>query len=143
MSGLLAFISADGKAAARRDAVARALLSLRHRGPHHTQVMLAGGDAVLSCARLAVIDEAGSAQPLAYPPERTGMSRYLMVFDGSVYNWRDLKDELVRDHAATFATQGDAEVALAAYHYWGPSAVQRLRGMFAFVLWDSVARRAF
>src|SRR5438034_6961157 len=142
MSGLLAFVSAGGQAAERRDAEADVLDVLHHRGPHETRVLLAGDDAVLGCARLAVTDEAGSVQPVAYPPGG-GPGRYLMVFDGSVYNWRQLKAELTSESDAAFTTEGDAEVVVAAYHHWGPSAVQRLRGMFAFVIWDSVARRAF
>src|SRR6185295_14431942 len=60
-----------------------------------------------------------------------------------IYNAGELRAELREEHAASFATEADAEVVVAAYHHWGPSAVGRLRGMFAFVIWDSSARRAF
>ena len=51
--------------------------------------------------------------------------------------------ELARDEEAVFATEGDGEAIVAAFHYWGPDAVRRLRGMFAFAIWDTVERSLF
>jgi asparagine synthase (glutamine-hydrolysing) len=144
MCGLLAFFSARADAEAHRDAIADALECLHHRGPDDTGVEVikapdgAGTDAVFAHKRLAIIDVATSREPLPY-----AAGRYLLTFNGEIYNYVELREELVREHGARFATLGDAEVIVAAYHVWGAEAVHRLRGMFAFVIWDREQRRAF
>ncbi|MCB0946172.1 MAG: hypothetical protein KDB49_14880, partial [Mycobacterium sp.] len=60
--------------------------------------------------------------------------RYVLVFNGEIYNYLELRAELADQHGAVFATDGDGEAILAAYHYWGAAALTRLRGMFAFAL---------
>jgi asparagine synthase (glutamine-hydrolysing) len=142
MAGLLTFVSARGRAAGHRDAVVDALELLRHRGPDDTNVVVTD-DVVFGADRLAVRDLTGGRQPVSFPPMGVTRGRYLIVFDGAVYNADALRAELVEDRGADFATESEAEVILAAYHHWGPSAVSRLRGMFAFVIWDGSARRAF
>ncbi|MEV8512538.1 asparagine synthase (glutamine-hydrolyzing) [Dactylosporangium sp. NPDC051484] len=142
MAGLLSFVSARGGAAAHRDAIADALGLLRHRGPDEERVV-ANDDVVFGAQRLTVTDPPGGRQPLSYPPTGVTAGRYLIVLDGAVYNAAELRAELVEERNAEFATSSEAEVILAAYHHWGPSAVNRLRGMFAFVIWDGSARRAF
>src|SRR5690606_21968853 len=139
--GLLAFFSSHGLAAAHRDAVAEALETLHHRGPDETGVEVVealdgwGTDAVFGHKRLSIIDVASSHEPLPYAG-----GRYLLTFNGEIYNYVELRDELIREHGAQFATAGDGEVIAAAYHVWGPQAVHRLRGMFAFVIWDRQRR---
>ncbi|WP_433075908.1 asparagine synthase (glutamine-hydrolyzing) [Dactylosporangium sp. CA-052675] len=130
MCGLLVFLSRDGTA--DRDALAAALERLGHRGPDETALVAAGG-AVFGFTRLAIIDRAGSHQPCRY---RT----WTVVFNGELYNYRQLRAQLAAEHGATFATEGEAEVIAAAWHHWGPSAVRRLRGMFAAVLWDAATQ---
>jgi asparagine synthase (glutamine-hydrolysing) len=129
MAGLLTFVSARGDAATRRDAVVDALFSLAHRGSS-TEV-------------LATADVIFGGGPTRYPPDGVTAGRYVIAFDGAVYNAAELRAQLIEERGATLATDSDAEVVVAAYHNWGPSAVNRLRGMFAFVIWDSSARRAF
>jgi asparagine synthase (glutamine-hydrolysing) len=91
---------------------------------------------------LSIIDIAHSHQPLRWgPPEAP--DRYVLVFNGEIYNYLELRDELTRDHGAVFATEGDGEAILAGYHYWGTEVLTRLRGMFAFALWDTVERELF
>ncbi|HET8682333.1 MAG TPA: asparagine synthase (glutamine-hydrolyzing), partial [Micromonosporaceae bacterium] len=142
MCGLLTFISAYGDARRRRDGIAEALEALHHRGPDETGVEMvyspAGADVVFAHKRLAIIDVALSHEPLPYAD-----GRYLLTFNGEIYNYLELRDELRREFGARFATAGDGEAILAGYHYWGESVVDRLRGMFAFVIWDSEQRRAF
>ncbi|HEY8472003.1 MAG TPA: asparagine synthase (glutamine-hydrolyzing) [Natronosporangium sp.] len=143
MCGLIAFFSSSGNAEAYRDKVADALETLHHRGPDETGVEVVsstdgGSDAVFGHKRLSIIDVANSPQPLPY-----ANGRYLLAFNGEIYNYRELREELAREHGAQFATAGDSEVILAAYHVWGEAAVHRLRGMFAFVIWDRWQRRAF
>ncbi len=143
MCGLLTFVSADGTASAQRAAVAEALEALHHRGPDETGVTVVDDDAVFGFKRLSIIDVEKSHQPLVYPPTGADAGRYVITFNGEIYNYLELREELIREHGAQFATDGDTEVIVAAYHHWGPAAASRLRGMFAFVIWDSVARRAF
>jgi asparagine synthase (glutamine-hydrolysing) len=138
MCGLLTFISARGAAAQHRDLVAGALETLHHRGPDETGVTVSGDDVVLGFKRLSIIDVGLSHQPISYAD-----GRYLMTFNGEIYNYLELRAELTQEHGATFETEGDSETILAAYHHWGEAAVSRLRGMFAFVIWDSVERVAF
>src|SRR5206468_244047 len=74
---------------------------------------------------------------LRYPSTGPDGGRWTIAFNGEVYNYRALRARLSRECGAVFATNGDAEVVAAAYHHWGPAALDRLRGMFAFVLWDA------
>jgi asparagine synthase (glutamine-hydrolysing) len=144
MCGLIAFFSSGGEAEAYRDKVADALECMHHRGPDDTGVEVigsadgAGSDAVFAHKRLVLIDAERSHQPLPYAD-----GRYLLTFNGEIYNYLELREELARDHGARFDTAGDGEAIVAAYHVWGEEAVHRLRGMFAFVIWDRAQRRAF
>ena len=74
---------------------------------------------------------------MSYPASGFDAGRYVIAFNGAVYNYRELRDELEARHGATFATDGDTEVVVAAYHHWGEQAVTRLRGMFAVVIYDT------
>ena len=137
MCGLLALVSdpASGITSATVEAVAGASHLMRHRGPDEPGTW-ADQQAVLGFNRLSIIDIAHSHQPLRWgPPEDP--DRYVLVFNGEIYNYLELRAELAEQHGAVFATDGDGEAILAAYHYWGTVALTRLRGMFAFALWDS------
>lgn len=112
-----------------------ALDTMRHRGPDETQVEWGPGRA-FGFQRLAVVDVHGSRQPLHYPPDGPERGRWTVVCNGELYNHRVLRERLVREHGATFATSGDVEVLAAAYHHWGAAALPSLQGMFAFVAWD-------
>jgi asparagine synthase (glutamine-hydrolysing) len=111
-------------------AFAAALETMHHRGPDDTRVEFGNGVA-FGFKRLAIIDREHSAQPMHYS------DRWTVVFNGEIYNYRRLRLELIREHGATFATEGDSEVLAAAFHYWGAAALPRLRGMFAFVAYDT------
>jgi asparagine synthase (glutamine-hydrolysing) len=138
MCGLLTFVSACGDAAAHRDPIADALESAHHRGPDETGVTVAGADVVLGFKRLSIIDVEHSHQPIYYAD-----GRYVMTFNGEIYNYLELREELAATFGAKFETDGDSETVLAAYHHWGEAAVDRLRGMFAFVIWDTQEGKAF
>ena len=152
MCGLLAFVSAaaggdasgaSGRALDTADAVARASHLMRHRGPDEPGTWAdPAGTVVFGFNRLSIIDIEHSHQPLRWgPPESPG--RYELVFNGEIYNYLELRAELAERHGAVFATDGDGEAIVAAYHYWGAHALTRLRGMFAFALWDNVAGELF
>ncbi len=110
--------------------------AIAHRGPDGHGVWTAPGVA-LGHRRLSIIDLAGSPQPMASPDGRA-----MLVFNGEIYNFRELRRELAA-HGATFRTEGDSEVILAAWQQWGPECVSRLHGMFAFAIYDLEARTLF
>lgn len=123
------------------DAVTQASQLMRHRGPDDTGIEMTG-EAVLGFSRLSIIDIAHSHQPLQWgPPEQP--DRYMLVFNGEIYNYLELRTTLQNDFGAHFTTDGDSETIAAAYHYWGSQALTRLRGMFAFALWDTTTHELF
>ena len=143
MCGLLALVGPAAGTVTPQvvEAVAGASHLMRHRGPDEPGTW-ADQLAVLGFNRLSIIDIAHSHQPLSWgPPEQPG--RYVLVFNGEIYNYLELRAELARRHGAVFATEGDGEAILAAYHYWGADALTRLRGMFAFAVWDTERRELF
>jgi asparagine synthase (glutamine-hydrolysing) len=151
MCGLLAFVGAgtgadsSGSAGDVADAVARASRLMRHRGPDELGTWSdidSHATVVLGFNRLSIIDIAHSHQPLRWGPPQTP-GRYVLVFNGEIYNYLELREELAATHGAVFATEGDGEAIIAAYHYWGTGALARLRGMFAFALWDTLTRELF
>ncbi|MGH8793261.1 MAG: asparagine synthase (glutamine-hydrolyzing) [Stackebrandtia sp.] len=138
MCGLLTFISANATAQERRAQLAESNERLHHRGPDETGVEVVDDDVVIAHKRLSIIDVESSHQPMWYAE-----GRYVMTYNGEIYNYKELRAELIEKHGATFATDGDGEVVLAGYHHWGTAVASRLRGMFAFVLWDRQARKGY
>lgn len=106
-----------------------------HRGPH-ARGLWTGEHVVLGHSRLRVIDltEAGD-QPIWTPDGRRGL-----VYNGEVYNYRELRGRL-EDRGHDIRTRTDSEVVLHAWAEWGPGALERFRGMFAFALWDRLKKR--
>jgi asparagine synthase (glutamine-hydrolysing) len=140
MCGLLGLLTSSGEAATRADAVGQAMRCARHRGPDESGTWH-DSDVVFGFNRLSIIDVEHSHQPLRWGPSGAD-DRYAIVFNGEVYNYLELRAELA-ELGATFATEGDTEAVVAAYHHWGPAAVSRLRGMFAFTIWDTHERVLF
>jgi asparagine synthase (glutamine-hydrolysing) len=107
---------------------------IRHRGPDGDGFHLAP-DVALGMRRLSIIDVAGSDQPL-YNEDRS----IAMVFNGEIYNYRELRDDLIkRGHQPH--TAGDGETIIHLYEEYGIDLFRHLRGMYAFALWDSNANR--
>ena len=133
MCGIAGFISP-----ARADAAALApmLARIAHRGPDG-QGTFVEGPAALGHCRLAIIDLQGGAQPL-YNEDKN----FVVVFNGEIYNYRELTAELTA-LGHTFATRTDTEVLLHGWEQWGRELLPRLRGMFAFALWDRRAQVLF
>src|ERR671920_802228 len=138
MCGLLAYLSTDAERVDEQtvSGVQHALRCLRHRGPDDREIW-ADGSAVLGFNRLAFIDIEGSPQPMPY-----AQGRYRIVFNGEIYNYLELREEL-RAAGADLHTHGDTETIVAGYHLWGEDVVNRLRGMFSFVIWDTLTGTAF
>ncbi len=109
--------------------------ALAHRGPDGKGHWSAPGIA-LSHRRLALIDLEGGHQPIADHSDR-----YVLVFNGEIYNYRELRTELKSDYL--FRTESDTEVLLAAWIRWGKDCLSRLNGMFAFFIWDRETQSGF
>jgi asparagine synthase (glutamine-hydrolysing) len=140
MCGLLGMVTANGDAADRVGHMATALRSARHRGPDESGTWH-DADVVLGFNRLSIIDLDKSHQPLHWgPPDNPG--RYTLLFNGEIYNYVELRAELA-GQGVKFNTDGDGETIAAGYHQWGQDVVRRLRGMFAFLLWDAQERVLF
>jgi asparagine synthase (glutamine-hydrolysing) len=130
-----------------RDGPPRAALSamasaISHRGPddegfHVCTTRDAGHWIGLAHRRLSIIDLSTGHQPIG---NEDGSVQ--VVFNGEIYNFEPLRDELI-GLGHRFATRSDTETIVHAYEQWGPSCVERFRGMFAFALWDSNAQRLF
>ena len=110
--------------------------AIRHRGPDGEGYWQSDDDVVgLAHKRLAIVDlSPGGAQPMHGP---RGL---VITFNGEIYNHRELRREL-EALGHSFRSRSDTEVLLAAWVQWGEQALQRLVGMFAFVLWDPVRRQ--
>jgi asparagine synthase (glutamine-hydrolysing) len=119
----------------RNKALAASCERLRHRGPDG-EATWREGDLGLAHTRLAIIDRAGGAQPMV-----SADGRYVVVFNGEIYNHGELRREL-ESRGIAFRTRSDTEVLLALYAFEGRSMVERLRGMFAFAIVDRSEHRA-
>jgi asparagine synthase (glutamine-hydrolysing) len=111
--------------------------ALEHRGPDDSGVhALPDGGPALGHRRLSILD----LSALGHQPMQSRCGRYWVVYNGEIYNFREIRQELEQLHHR-FLSDSDTEVILAAYAQWGLAAVSRFRGMFAFALWDEVAKR--
>jgi asparagine synthase (glutamine-hydrolysing) len=110
--------------------------SIAHRGPDGDGFLLEPGIG-LGHRRLAIIDLAGGKQPLFNETGDVGI-----VFNGEIYNYRETMAELVR-LGHHFRTASDTEVIVHGWEEWGPACLDRLRGMFAFALWDRRRQSVF
>src|SRR5262245_12016324 len=133
MCGIAGILNPAGGTSA--EDVAPALHALRHRGPDGSGAW-SDGHCTLGQRRLAIIDlsDAGR-QPMA---NEDGAVQ--LTFNGEIYNFRELSHELTQ-LGHRFRSRTDSEVIIHAYEQWGPAAVARLRGMFAFAVWDQRRRR--
>lgn len=102
----------------------------RHRGPDDEGVVVEGAVG-LAHRRLSIFD----CSPAGHQPMSTPDGVLTIVFNGAVYNFPELRDELVA-LGFRFASDTDTEVIVQAYRAWGPACVERLNGMFAFAIWD-------
>ena len=105
--------------------------SIAHRGPDGEGFFFAPGIG-LGHRRLAIID----LSPGGHQPKASADGRFQIVFNGEIYNFRELRAEL-EAKGRHFATRSDTEVIIQAWEEWGEASVSRLTGQFAFALWDS------
>jgi asparagine synthase (glutamine-hydrolysing) len=117
--------------------VERMLERMIHRGPDD-QGCQEIGPVVLGMRRLSILDPT----PRGHQPMSSPDGRYTIVYNGEIYNFLELADELAAQ-GRTFSSSSDTEVLLAAYAAWGPDCVKRLNGIWAFAIWDSRDRTLF
>lgn len=105
-----------------------------HRGPDHTGRYV-DAEIALGHNRLSIID----LSPEANQPFNDTSGRYLIIFNGEIYNYIELREEL----NCPFSTSSDTEVLLAAYIKWGKNCLSKLNGMFSFAIWDTEKKMLF
>ncbi|MEE8366531.1 MAG: N-acetylglutaminylglutamine amidotransferase [Gammaproteobacteria bacterium] len=96
------------------------------------------GPVMLGHRRLSIID----LSPLGHQPMHDVTQRYSIVFNGTIYNYPELREQLIAD-GYRFRSHSDTEVILNAYACWGDQAVEKLHGMFAFAIWDKQEKQLF
>lgn len=135
MCGIAGFLRPTGASRPDDSAILQAMAqTIRHRGPDGQGVWAERG-AGFAHRRLSIIDLSESAnQPMV-----SADGKHALCYNGEIYNFRDVRDELQR-LGETFRTQSDTEVLLYALRRWGADALKRLNGMFAFAFWDSERR---
>jgi asparagine synthase (glutamine-hydrolysing) len=118
---------AGEQAEAAQPALDRMMAALGHRGPDAEGRLVAPG-ITLGSRRLSIIDPPAGRQPIASED-----GRVVVVFNGEIYNFHELRKEL-KSLGHRFRTQSDTETIVHAYEAWGEESVERLDGMFAFAL---------
>lgn len=119
--------------------VGRMTDAIAHRGPDAHGVHRTA-NAILGHRRLSIIDLSVASNQPFHSSDR----RYTIIFNGEIYNYRELRSELERvEHPYVFRTGSDTEVLLAAYAQWGAKCLDRLHGMFAFAIWDNTTSELF
>lgn len=139
MCGICGFTEKKGvteKSAVQERILSRMMAALIHRGPDQGRSWMSGS-AALGFRRLSIIDLPGGAQPMV---NETGDK--VLLFNGEIYNYQMLRQELL-DAGHRFLSGGDSEVLLHGYEEWGERLPERLRGMFAFVVWDEGKRQLY
>lgn len=118
------------------EAIGAMLEAQKHRGPDATNVWN-DDKIVLGHNRLSIIDLSDEANQ----PMISNCGTYHIIFNGEIYNYLELKEQLKDFYQ--FKTHSDTEVLLAAYLFWGHEALEKLNGMFSFVIWDAQKEKLF
>lgn len=135
MCGIAGFFAPDAPVAAGEQLLAAMNARQRHRGPDGEGSWLGADSRVgFGHVRLSILDLTTGAQPMRSP------SGNVITYNGEIYNFVELRKELGE---GAFRTTSDTEVILLAYEKWGERCVEKLRGMFAFALWDAAKGKLF
>src|SRR5690606_34117377 len=136
MCGIAGILNVDRGAPASAEVLERMLETIVHRGPDDSGRWI-DGELAMGMRRLSIIDLAEGRQPIT---DESG--RYVVVFNGEIYNYRELRRELLaRGHV--LRTQSDTEVIVHLYEERGAECLEHLRGMFALAVWDTRDRTLF
>lgn len=140
MCGIAGIVrEAEGPRDPIREAVGRMQSCLRFRGPDDEGLFVSGdGRAALAHTRLSILD----LSPAGHQPMSTPDGRYTITFNGEVYNFLALREEL-EAAGIPLRSRSDTEVILRLFERDGAACVRRLRGMFAFAIWDDIEKRCF
>ena len=136
MCGFVGFASAKHNAEEAKKTVKAMADLIAHRGPDG-EGFYVDDRAALGHRRLSIIDLAGGTQPMFNED-----GSLVIVYNGEAYNFMELREQLIAA-GHTFATQSDTEVLLHGYEEWGKGLPAKLRGMFAFVIWDKTTGTLF
>ena len=137
MCGICGIYHYDKARAADENALRRMAKSIQHRGPDDAGFLL-DKNLGLGHLRLSIIDLSDAA----HQPMSDESGRYTIIFNGEIYNYLELRQQLA-GKGCKFFSNSDTEVILRLYMDEGPDAVKKLNGMFAFVIWDKVERTLF
>lgn len=134
MCGIVGFVDPTMTKAEKQPVITKMMGRIKHRGPNSTGEYV-NDEVALGFRRLSIIDLAGGSQPILNEDETKAI-----IYNGEIYNFQPLREELIRD-GHTFRTHADTEVVLHGYEQWGMEGLlKRVRGMFAFVIWDNAAK---
>lgn len=127
MCGIVGFVNNKDN----KKAIVNAMMDrIVHRGPNSAGEYI-DQSVALGFRRLSIIDLEGGSQPI-YNEDRTK----IIIFNGEIYNYQPLREELIKA-GHIFQTHADTEVLLHGYEEWGTDLLQKVRGMFAFAIWDN------
>jgi asparagine synthase (glutamine-hydrolysing) len=135
MCGIAGILNRDRNRAANREAMSAMLAAIAHRGPDDEGTYFDGAVG-FGHRRLSIIDLKSGHQPMSNED-----GSLWIVFNGEIYNYLELRRELIRHHV--FRTESDTEVLLHLYEELGERCLERLNGMFAFAIWDARQKRLF
>src|SRR5210317_1376103 len=133
MCGIAAIYNKNQTKSFLKDSIIRMISSLSHRGPDESGVYIANNLA-LGQRRLSIIDLEGGNQPMI-------TDRYVIVYNGEIFNYIELRDELKQRENTHFKTSSDTEVVIKAFEAYGLDALAKFNGQFAFVLWDKKEKK--
>ena len=128
MCGFAGFVSK--KSYDKNEIVKKMAETIVHRGPDSDGYFVED-DVALGFRRLSIIDLEKGHQPIT-----SVCGRYVIVFNGEIYNYREIREKLINEHKLSFKTSSDTEVVLNAYSVYKNETASYLRGMFAFVIYD-------
>ncbi len=131
MCGITGVWSQNGAQDRIKEEITKAVAALRHRGPDDEGIWMNGRGVALGHTRLSILD----LSDLGHQPMVSRDGRFVMVFNGEIYNFAEVRARL-EAAGHTFVGTGDTEVILRAFAEWGADAVQSFTGMFAIALWD-------
>ena len=134
MCGILGIINKKTE----RSLASYCLDKLRHRGPDGSGLWQEGG-VTLGHRRLAILDTSENGdQPMFYGAD----DRYAIIYNGEIYNFIEIRNELI-SLGYSFKSDSDSEVILASFIEWKEKCLERFNGMWAFIIWDRLEKRAF
>lgn len=136
MCGFVGYINASADEKENKRVIEAMADKIVHRGPDQDDYYV-DGDVSLGFRRLSIIDLDGGSQPIL---NEDGSK--VLLFNGEIYNFQPLREELL-EKGHIFKTHTDSEVLLHGYEEWGKALLPKLRGMFAFVIWDKNEKKLF